>query len=239
MQVTLTLEEVMDKLEAMGTEQTKKTFLRHGAQEPLFGVRIGDMKKLVKDVKKDQALAKALYDTGNADAMYLAGLTVNPKTVTKDMLQQWVKQAYWYTPAEYTVANIAAESQYALELAREWMKSPSEMIATCGWSTYANHVMITADVQLDMAEIRELLQQIAKSIHTERNRVRYTMNSFVISVGASVKELHEDAMRVAEQIGPVRVDMGQTACKVPLATEYMNKIAARGSLGMKKKTCIC
>jgi len=239
MRVTLTLQEVMDKLEAMGTEQTKKTYFRHGAKEPLFGVLIGDMKKLVKDVKKDQELAKALYDTGNVDAMYLAGLTVNPKLVTKEMLQQWVEQAYWQSPAEYTVAQIAAESPYALELAREWMKSPSEMIATCGWSTYANHVMITPDELLDMGEIRKLLQQIAATIHSERNRVRYTMNSFVISIGASVKELHEEAMQVAEQIGQVRVDMGQTACKVPLATAYMNKIAERGSVGMKKKTCIC
>jgi len=239
MQVAFTLEEVMDKLEAMGTEQTKKTFIRHGAQEPLFGVRIGDMKKLVKDVKKNQEVARALYNTGNTDAMYLAGLTVNPKTVTKDMLEQWVKRAYWYSLAEYTVANIAAESPYALELAREWMTSPSEMIATCGWSTYANYVMITPDEQLDMEEIRKLLQHIGETIHTERNRVRYTMNSFVISVGASVRELHEEAMRVGERIGSVRVDMGQTACKVPLATEYMNKIAERGNLGMKKKTCIC
>jgi len=197
------------------------------------------MKKLVKDVKKNQELAKALYDTGNTDAMYLAGLTVNPKTVTKDILEQWVKQAYWYSLAEYTVANIAAESPYALELAREWMTSPSEMIATCGWSTYANHVMITPDEELDMEEIRKLLQLIGETIHTEQNRVRYTMNSFVISIGASVRELHDEAMRVAERIGPVRVDMGQTACKVPLAAEYMNKIAERGNLGMKKKTCIC
>ncbi len=42
----MTVEEVLQKLEALGSEQTKKTFLRHGAREPFFGVRIGDMKKL-------------------------------------------------------------------------------------------------------------------------------------------------------------------------------------------------
>lgn len=50
--MNLTVDEVMSKLEEMGTEQTKHTFLRHGAVEPLFGVKVGDMKKLVKDVKK-------------------------------------------------------------------------------------------------------------------------------------------------------------------------------------------
>ena len=233
------LDEVMGKLEAMGSEQTKQTFLRHGAHEPLFGVKVGDMKKLVKDVKKDQALARALFDTGNSDAMYLAGLTVDPKTATKQMLQDWVRKANWHMPAEYTVAWIAAESPHAVELAKEWIDSPDEMTATCGWSTYSNYMTITADEHLDMEEIRGLLRRVEATIHEERNRVRYTMNGFVIAVGASVVALHEEALEVAAAIGKVDVNVGQTACKVPLATEYIRKVEEAGKTGKKKKTCIC
>lgn len=75
----MTVAEVMNRLEELGTEQTKKTLLRHGAKEPLYGVKVGDLKKLARDVKKDQPLALALFDTGNHDAMYLAGLCVQPK----------------------------------------------------------------------------------------------------------------------------------------------------------------
>lgn len=235
----MTLEEVMQKLEAMGTEQTKKTLLRHGAKEPLFGVRVGDMKKLVKEVKRDQELVQALYDTGNYDAMYLAGLTVDPKSMTKERLQTWVKEASWYAPAEYTVASVAAESHFAMELAREWIESKEEMIATCGWNTYSNYLSITPDEQLDKEEIKRLLMRVKETIHQERNRVRYTMNQFVISVGAYVPELHQEALEVAAAIGKVHVDVGQTACKVPLATEYIKKIEERGSVGKKRKTCIC
>jgi 3-methyladenine DNA glycosylase AlkD len=235
----MTLDEVMKKLEEMGTEQTKKTFLRHGAKEPFFGVKVGDLKKLVKDVKKDQELARALYETGNSDAMYLAGLTVNPKTVTKELLQDWVKKAYWYMLAEYTVASLAAESDYARDLAREWIQSEDEMIATCGWSTYANYLSITPDEKLDLEEIAALLKQVEDTIHEEKNRVRYTMNNFVISVGAYLPALHEQAIEAAKKIGKVHVDMGQTGCKVPLATEYIQKIEERGKIGAKRKTCIC
>lgn len=237
--MTMALEDVMGKLASMGSEQTKQIFLRHGAAEPLFGVKVGDMKKLVKDVKKDQALARALYDTGNSDAMYLAGLTVDSKTATKEMLQDWVRKTGWYMPAEYTVAWIAAESPYAVELAKEWIESPDEMIATSGWSTYTNYITITADKDLDIEEIRGLLRRIVSTIHGERNRVRYTMNGFVIAVGASVIPLHEEATDAAEKIGKVEVNVGQTACKVPLATEYIRKIEQAGKTGKKKKTCIC
>ncbi|RAP74800.1 DNA alkylation repair protein [Paenibacillus montanisoli] len=237
--MALTVEEVMSKLEELGTEQTKQTFIRHGAREPVFGVKIGDLKKLVKDVKKDQELARALYDTGNCDAMYLAGLTVNPKLVTKEMLQSWARSAYWYMPAEYTVAWIAAESPYALELAREWMQSPDEMIATCGWSAYANYISITPDDKLVLDEIRSLLNQVEQTIHKERNRVRYNMNSFVIVVGSYCPALYEEACQVAEKIGKVDVNVGQTACKVPLAFDYIQKVLESGRLGKKKKTCVC
>ncbi|OZM56305.1 DNA alkylation repair protein [Lottiidibacillus patelloidae] len=236
----MTLEEMMDKLEQLGSEQTKKTFMNHGAKEPFYGVKVGDLKKhLVKHVKKDQELAKELYRTGNSDAMYLAGLTVNPKLMSKDELQQWVKNAYWYMLSEYTVAWVAAESPYALELAREWIDSENEQIATAGWSTYANYLSITPDEELDINEIRELLNRIEETIHDEKNRVRYTMNGFVIAVGSFVKALHEEAHIVAEKIGKVQVDVGNTACKVPLARDYIQKVEARGKVGVKKKTCIC
>lgn len=235
----MTLEEIMKQLEEMGSEQTKKILIRHGAREPFFGVKTGDLKKLVKHVKKDQELALALYETGNSDAMYLAGLSVNPKLMSKELLQDWVKKAYWYMLAEYTVAGVAAESKYAYELAKEWIQSDQEMVATCGWSTLSNYLSITPDEQLNLEEVKGLLQQVETTIHQEKNRVRYVMNNFVISVGAYVEGLHEQSIEVAGKIGEVHVDVGQTACKVPLAADYIKKIADRNKVGEKRKTCIC
>ncbi|WP_417897561.1 DNA alkylation repair protein [Bacillus haimaensis] len=235
----MNLQELMMELEGLGTEQTRNIYYNHGAIGPVFGVKVGDLKKLVKYVKKNQALALALYETGNHDAMYLAGLTVNPKEMTKEQLQAWVEKASWYMQSEYTVANVTAESPYAMELAGVWVQSDNEQIATAGWSVYANHLSITDDSLLDIEELRRLLHQVKETIHDEKNRVRYVMNSFVISVGCYVKELHDEAMQVAEHIGKVHVGVGQTACKVPLATEYIQKVETRGKLGVKRKTCIC
>ncbi|WP_338779044.1 DNA alkylation repair protein [Metabacillus sp. FJAT-52054] len=235
-----TYQEVMEKLEELGSEQTKKTFFNHGAQEPFYGVKVGDIKKhLVKKVKKDQELALKLYDSGNSDAMYLAGLSVNPKLMTKDQLHKWAQGAYWYMLSEYTVAQVAAESPYALELAREWIGSEQEMTACAGWSTYSNFLSIAPDESIDYEEVKELLHQVETGIHQERNRVRYVMNGFVISVGGYCLPLHEEAKRVAAAIGKVHVNVGNTACKVPLAEAYIEKMEQRDSIGKKRKTCIC
>ncbi len=192
------------------------------------------MKKILKHVKKDQELALKLYDSGVSDAMYLAGLAVDPKLMTKEQLQS----AYWYLLAECTVAWVASESQYALELAREWMQSDEELIACAGWSTYANYVMYLGAKELELNEIAELLEQVHTSIHDAPNRVRYNMNSFVIGVGAYIPELREDAQRIAKDIGKVHVDMDGTACKVPIAYDYIEKVLSRGE-PKKKKTVRC
>jgi len=44
-------ETVMQELEALGKERTKKTYIRNGAHEPLFGVATGAMKPLSRKIK--------------------------------------------------------------------------------------------------------------------------------------------------------------------------------------------
>ena len=76
-------------------------------------------------------------------------------------------------------------------------------------------------------------------MHTAPNRVRYQMNSFIISVGSYVKPLLAKAKAAAKKVGPVEVDMGDTACKTPLATDYIAKIEKMGRVGNKRKTLKC
>jgi 3-methyladenine DNA glycosylase AlkD len=235
----MNVEEIMKELKSMGTESTKKTLINHGATEPLYGVKIGDLKKIVKKVKKNYQLALDLYETGNSDAMYLAGLIADDEKMTKKDLQNWVKKAHWLMISEYTVAWVAAESNYGYELGLEWIDSNDEKIATAGWSTLAGIVSLKPNEELDIPKIKSLLQRIEKNIHQSPNRVRYVMNSFIICVGSYISELSSLAKETSKRIGTVMVDMGGTACKVPSAADYIKKVEDKGNLGKKKKTVKC
>jgi hypothetical protein len=70
-------------------------------------------------------------------------------------------------------------------------------------------------------------------------RIRYTMNGFVIAIGSYVEALTKKANEVATTIGKVHVDVGGTACKVPMATEYIKKIEDKGNIGKKRKAARC
>jgi hypothetical protein len=65
------------------------------------------------------------------------------------------------------------------------------------------------------------------------------MNGFVISVGTYVSKLLKDARATAARIGTVSVDVGETSCKVPVATEYISKVEKMGRVGKKRKTMKC
>ena len=232
----MTCDEVMAELKSLGTEQTKKTWLRHGAKEPIYGVKIGDMKPIVKRTRNDNALALKLYDTGNGDAMYLAGLIVEPKKMTKASIQKWLKGATWNMLCNFTVPWVAAESPFGWELAAEWIESPKEPVASAGWAVYSGLVALIPDDELDLKLLEKLLDRVKTKIVTAPNRVRYQMNGFIISVGGYIAPLTAKAKATAKAIGKGGVDMGATDCKVPEAVPSIEKMDARGTPGTKRKS---
>ena len=230
---------IMAELEAKGSDGIKKILLKHGVKEPFFGVKVEDLKVIQKKVKKDHELSKGLYATGNADAMYLAGLIADEDKITKKDLSTWVKQAVSNNISEYTVPWIAAESHFGFELATEWIESKTDHIAAAGWSTLSSMVAIKPDVELDIPALKALLTRVEKEIHSASDRIRSKMNGFVISVGTYVLPLTELAISTAKKIGKVTVIVEGTACKVPDAIEYIKKAETKGALGKKKKMARC
>ena len=234
-----TVKQVLAALKKKGSAQSRKLYERHGAPDNFFGVKVSDLKIIAKQIKGDQELACELYETGNLDAMYLAGMVVDGAKMTRKQLNDWAKTAPWHMIAEYTVAWAAAESPHGRALAMKWIKSKNDSIATTGWNTYAGILSAVPDDELDLEEIEGLLKRIEADIDKATDRVRYTMNGFVIAVGGYVKPLSTKAKATARKLGKVEVDMGETACKVPLATEYIEKMKKSGRAFKKRKRIKC
>ena len=232
---------IMAELKSKGRENTRAIYSRHGMDaERLLGVSVADLKVIAKLLKKQQALAYELYSTGVMEAMYLAGMVANGSLMSREQLQLWAKDsAGLQMISEYTVPWVTVEHPDGRKLAMEWIGSENDVLASAGWSVYSGLVMITPDEKLNLAEIEGLLGKIVKEIHTAPNRARSRMNSFVIAVGSYVAPLSAKAKSAAKAMGVVMVDVGDTACKVPSALDYIAKAEAAGKIGKKKKTIRC
>ena len=44
------VEEIVAELQQLGSESTKKILLNHGIQEPVFGVKVADLKTIQKRI---------------------------------------------------------------------------------------------------------------------------------------------------------------------------------------------
>ena len=174
----MNLDQVMSELAAKGSEATKKLLVKHGAKEPFFGVKVGDLKPIHKKLQGEQALALKLYATGNGDAQYLAGMIADGAKMTPAQLQSWADTAGWNMISGTTVPWVASEHPDGFALAVKWIDSKKESVAVSGWKTLSALAASVPDEKLPMKNFSALLDRVAKTMSTAPDDVRSAMNGF-------------------------------------------------------------
>ncbi len=236
----MTAKDIVAELTKLATGPAKKNWMNNGgAKEPCLGVKVEDMKKIQKRVKTDYQLALDLYDTGIADAMYLAGYITDDAKMTKKDLQKWIEAATSDWVAGYMVPWVASAGPHGREMALKWIESKDETIATAGWQTYSSIVAIKQDADLDLAEIEPLLHRAAKAIHQQPDRIKWAMNGFVIAVACYGIRLLSLAVEAAHSIGKIAVAQAGRCSTIPFAPEQIKKVEARSAIGKKRKLAKC
>src|SRR5262245_33416087 len=219
----MSLDEVMRALEKAGSAQARKTYLRHGAQEPLFGVSFATLKTLVKKIGVDHELARRLWSTKNHDARVLALKVADPAKVSSAELDRWAKGANMRFCGGY-VAMLAAESPHGPAKARAWTASTDGSVRASAWTLSGQ--LASLDPSTPDAWFEKRLAQIEKSIHSASNWEKYAMNMALIAIGGRNASLRKAATAAAKRIGPVEVDHGDTDCKTPDAVDSIAKMWA-------------
>lgn len=229
---------VLKELEKLGKDSIKKRYIGQGAKEPLFGVTTGSMKPLAKQIKRNQLLAEQLFQTGNYDAMYFAGVIAEPEVMTEEDFERWIDASYFYMISDYVVAVTLAESKLGESIANKWIESEEELKISAGFSCYCWMLGNRKDEAFNMKEIDRLMQHVKKHIHSSPKRAKIAMNLFITTVGVSYIPLHEKALLIAKEIGPVEVESKGKIAYLNAYEEIM-KQAEKGRIGFKRKYVRC
>jgi 3-methyladenine DNA glycosylase AlkD len=214
------LQQVLQQLEALGTEQNRKIYRRHGASDNQFGVSFANLGKLTKQIKIDHELAVQLWNTANDDARNLATMIADPARLTARDLDRWARSLTGPIVCSQ-IAALAARTPQARACAESWIDADDEWIESTGWLLLCK--LLESDPTLTDAWCAALLQRIERDIHAARNKVRDIMNSALICIGIRNPKLQVKALAAAKRIGKVEVDHGETGCKTPEATAYILK----------------
>ncbi len=233
------VDSVMRELKRLGTERTRKSYLSRGVREPLFGVATGAMKPLTKQIGVNQALADELWDTGNFDAMYLAGMVADVGAMTEADFDRWIDGAYCSMLSDFVVAVTLAESDLAQPVANRWIRSGDESRAAAGWACYEWLLGWRPDTYFEPETVRELLRLAAATVHTAPPRVKRAINGFITAVGVSFQPLHAEALATAEEIGAIEVVSDGSAKTLGSAAAQIRTAAEKGRIGFKRRAVRC
>ncbi len=224
----MSLQDVMKALEKAGSAQTRKTYARHGAPEPMFGVSFATLKTLYKRIGVDQKLAEALWGTKNFDALNLAVKIADPANISSKELDRWAATPTAPMCGAY-VAHLAAESPHGRAKADKWLGASDEPTRHAAWSLVA--ALARIDESIADSWFVERIAKIEKTVHGAPNADRYHMNNALIAIGGRNAALCKAATAAAKRIGVIEVDHGDTACKTSVAAESIAKSWERAKAG--------
>jgi len=221
---TWTKTRTLQALKEAGTEQTRKTYRRHGVLGKQYGVKYGDLGKLVKQIKTNTKLALSLWNSGIHDARVLATMIADSSELSREQLANWATETDNDVLAG-GVAQCASKHPEAWALVKEWSESDEDLVSAAGFATICP-LTRSKDVPATK-ELSAWIRQIRDTIHDRPNRTRYAMNGALIALGLVNEPLQKQALAAAKKIGKVDVDHGDTACKTPDAEAYILKAAER------------
>ena len=216
-------ETLLKELEEVGTAQNRKIYARHGVGEKMFGISFKILRQKQKEFKGEHELALELWETGYHEARLLAAMIADPKKMKSETAEAWMQDLNNYVQTD-EFSSLVGRTSFAQEKMEAWTQSDEEWIGRAGWHLLAS--IAQQDQTLPDQFFAAFLERIEKEIHMRKNRVRDGMNTALIAIGIRNPVLTAQAMIVAEKIGKVDVDHGQTSCKTPDAVDYIEKTLA-------------
>lgn len=168
------------------------------ANDKALGVKIPEVRKIAKLIKKDHALAQALWNTDIHEARILASMIDDPKQVTAQQIDNWTKDFTSWDVCDQVCGNLFDRTPYVIEKALEFSLSEEEFIKRAGFvlmAEYAIHGKKAADeVFINFFPI------IEREAWDERNFVKKAVNWALRQIGKRNDTLRLLAIQCAERI---------------------------------------
>jgi 3-methyladenine DNA glycosylase AlkD len=219
----MNLQEIVDRLEALGHEKVRKLNSRNGAGDNQFGVQLGELRKLAKTIKTNHELALDLWRTGNGDAMLLSTLLLRPAQISTDDLEQMVRVATYTQLSDWLAAHVVKLHPDKEALRQKWMASNEVMTSRAGWMLTAERVA-RAPEGLDLTA---LLNRIEAQMGSASTQVQWTMNNTLARIGIHFAEHRTRAVAIGEKLGVFRDFPTSKGCTSPFAPIWIAAIVNR------------
>lgn len=219
----MTLKETLKQLEALGNDKMRAQNTKNGAGENQFGVRLGDIRGLAKKIKKNDELARELWETENIDARLLATLLIKPKSLSADEMNRMVRSVAFVQVADWLNAYVVKHHPEKEALRQGWMTADDPMSARAGW-TLTTERIVKSPEGLDLSA---LLDRIEAEMGSAAPEVQWTMNFSLAEIGIHFPDYRTRALAIGETLGVYRDYPTSKGCTSPFAPIWIKEMVSR------------
>lgn len=194
--------------------------------------RLGDLRSLAKDIKKDHHLAMELWSTGHFFARQLAILIMDKKLLTEEVIDTLVADIDQHKDDEklklidWLFANQLSKDKKTIALMESWEDSPSSLKRRTYWY-YQARLRWTGKPQPD-SEL--LLSKVEMKIEKEKPEVQWAMNFTLGWIGVYEKIHRKRCAALGEKTGLYKGQMVSKVCTPDYLPEFIAIESAKRNL---------
>jgi 3-methyladenine DNA glycosylase AlkD len=187
--------------------------------------KLGDLRKLAKNIKKDNDLAMELWTTGKFLPRQLAILIMDNKLLSQDLINKLDKdmQAHSFDERnqlmDWLMANQLSKDRKTITLIESWENSPSSLQRRIFWYYQARLRWLG---QTPPPNTEELLSAIEKQIENEEPEVQWAMNFTAGWIGVYHKKYRIRCIEVGKRTGLYKGDMVSKGCTPNYLPEFIS-----------------
>lgn len=225
----MTAEQALARLEALGSEKMRAQYAKDSAYSPgvtgpQYGVKLGDIRAVAKEIKSDHPLALQLWETGILEARLLAILIMKPKALSVEELDALVRSNETVQVSDWLNSYVVKVHPEKEKLRVKWMAGDVPPIAArAGWSLTAERIAKSAD-GLDLAG---LLDRIEREMVDAHPLPQWTMNVGLANIGIHHAEHRARALAIGEKLAIYQDYPTPPGCTSPFAPIWINEMVRR------------
>jgi 3-methyladenine DNA glycosylase AlkD len=219
------VDEIIARLRSMANPKLLEQEKRLGIEVANgLGISIWDLRRVAKEIGRDQALAEELWKTGIREARLLAGYIANPQTISDATIERWAKDFDSWDIVDQ-VADAIWLSPFAIKKANEWSRRKEEFVKRAAFVIMAGLAATVKDVT--NAEFEKFFPIIERESTDERNFVKKAVNWALRNIGKRNLALNRKAIATAKQIAKMEDKTAQWIAKDALKELTSDKVQLR------------
>jgi 3-methyladenine DNA glycosylase AlkD len=164
-----------------------------------LGVKLSEIRKIAKAIKKDHQLAMELWESRIHEARLLATLVADPKQLTPQQMDKWVHDLYSWDICDQACGNLFDQTDFAVDKAVEYSASEKELVKRSGFVLMAEFAVHNKRAPDDV--FIQFFPVIEREAWDNRNFVKKAVNWSLRQIGKRNRTLNQIAVadRIAQQ----------------------------------------